>query len=88
MELGDAARFGRLLVESHESLRDRLRVSVPELDLLVEQAMAAGALGARLTGAGFGGCIVVLAQGAAVDRVREKFGARCFDAHASDGALI
>jgi galactokinase len=88
MELGDAARFGRLLVESHESLRDRLRVSVPELDLLVEQAMDAGALGARLTGAGFGGCIVVLAQGAAVDRVREKFGARCFDAHASDGALI
>jgi galactokinase len=55
---------------------------------MVEAAMDAGALGARLTGAGFGGCIVVLAQGAAVDRVRTVFGARCFDARASDGALL
>lgn len=88
MERGEAAAFGRLMRLSHDSLRDRLRVSLPELDHLVEAAMDAGALGARLTGAGFGGCIVVLAQGAAVDRVREKFGARCFDAQASDGALI
>jgi galactokinase len=87
MELWDAARFGRLLVESHESLRDRLRVSVPALDDLVETAMDAGAFGARLTGAGFGGCIVALATGNDADRVRERFGARCFDAVASDGAL-
>lgn len=88
MERDDAVEFGRLLVESHCSLRDRLRVSLPQLDEMVETAMDAGAAGARLTGAGFGGCVVVLAQGAAVDRVREKFGARCFDAQASDGALI
>lgn len=59
MERGDLAAFGRLLVESHESLRDRLHVSCPELDELVARAMGAGAAGARLTGAGFGGCVVI-----------------------------
>jgi galactokinase len=62
LEGGDLTRFGRLLVESHTSLRDRLRVSRPELDLLVETAMRHGAAGARLTGAGFGGCIVVCCE--------------------------
>jgi galactokinase len=88
MERGEAALFGRLMRLSHESLRQRLKVSLRELDVMVETAVAVGALGARLTGAGFGGCIVVLAQGDAVDRVRRKFGAACFDARASDGALI
>jgi galactokinase len=62
MERGDCAGFGKLLVESHASLRDRLRVSCPALDRLVEAAMASGAAGARLTGAGFGGCAVVLCR--------------------------
>jgi galactokinase len=61
MERADAPRFARLLLESHASLRDRLRVSCPALDRLVEAAMESGALGARLTGAGFGGCAVVFA---------------------------
>jgi galactokinase len=59
MERSDAPLFGRLLLESHASLRDRLKVSCPALDSLVEAAMASGALGARLTGAGFGGCAVI-----------------------------
>ena len=59
MEAGDLAAFGRLLLESHRSLRSRLHVSRPELDALVEQAVAAGAAGARLTGAGFGGCVLI-----------------------------
>ena len=63
MERGDGAAFGRLLLESHASLRDRLRVSSPALDRLVRAAMESGALGARLTGAGFGGCAVVLSAG-------------------------
>ena len=61
MEAGDAATFGRLLLESHASLRDRLKVSCAELDCLVNAAMESGAVGARLTGAGFGGCVVVFA---------------------------
>ncbi len=55
----DADTFGRLLNASHESLRYLLRVSCPELDELVEVARSAGAFGARLTGAGFGGCAVI-----------------------------
>ncbi len=47
---------------SHESLRNDYEVSSPELDLLVELALGAGAAGARLTGAGFGGCAVALSD--------------------------
>ncbi len=62
MEQDDAGSFGRLLLESHASLRDRLRVSSPALDRLVETAVECGALGARLTGAGLGGCAVVFSK--------------------------
>ena len=58
---GDAAAFGALISASHASLRDLFEVSVPELDRLVEAALSwEGVLGSRLTGAGFGGCTVVL----------------------------
>jgi len=70
MERGDCAGFGKLMVESHASLRDRLRVSCPALDRLVEAAMASGASGARLTGAGFGGCAVALCRKGDVAEVR------------------
>ena len=62
MERGDAVAFGLLMLASHASLRDRLKVSSPPLDSLVEAAMSSGALGARLTGAGFGGCVVILCR--------------------------
>ncbi len=65
----DAAAFGRILNASHESLRDLLRVSSPALDELVEAAVASGATGARLTGAGFGGCAVVFCSAQDRDRV-------------------
>ncbi len=52
--------FGEVLSASHASLRDRLRVSNPALNDLVNSALDAGALGARLTGAGFGGCAIIL----------------------------
>jgi galactokinase len=64
MEKGDIQEFGRLMSESHQSLRDDYEVSCAELDELVEAAMEAGAAGARLTGAGFGGCIVALCSSA------------------------
>jgi galactokinase len=53
--------FGHLMGESHESLKSDFGVSTPELDELVEIAGTAGAAGARLTGAGLGGCVVALA---------------------------
>ena len=57
----DFKSVGALLTASHASLRDDFKVSTPELDHLVEALITAGALGARLTGAGFGGCVVALA---------------------------
>src|SRR5216110_392456 len=73
----DLAAFGRLLDASHQSLRDDYEVSHPELDRLVELAREAGAVGARLTGAGFGGSIVALCRVARapelVDALRERF---------------
>jgi galactokinase len=80
IERRDAALFGRLLLQSHASLRDRLRVSCPELDGLVDAAMASGAAGARLTGAGFGGCAVVFAAARDLPAVREGMIARFYSA--------
>jgi galactokinase len=58
---GDLGQLGWLLVEGHESLRVDYRSTIPEADAIVELAMDRGAYGARLTGAGWGGCVVVLA---------------------------
>jgi galactokinase len=58
----NVARVGELLSASHRSLRDDYEVSTPELDRLVELASAAGALGGRLVGGGFGGSIIALSQ--------------------------
>jgi galactokinase len=62
LRTGDLARLGELFVASHVSLRDDYRVSTRELDVLVTALLEAGALGARLTGAGFGGCVVALVE--------------------------
>ena len=74
---GDLEAFGQLLDASHHSLRDDYEVSHPELDRLVELARKAGAAGARLTGAGFGGSIVALCRGErapdVVSALREEF---------------
>jgi galactokinase len=67
---GDLTDVGALLVEGHRSLRDDYEVSVPELDTLVEAAVEVeGCYGARLTGAGFGGCIIALTAEDAVPDV-------------------
>src|SRR5215212_4158658 len=56
----DFTHFGHLMYASHASLRDDYEVSTPELDTFVETAKQHGATGARLTGAGFGGCAIAL----------------------------
>jgi galactokinase len=69
LKAGDLETVGRLLSESHASLRDDFEVSTPELDLLVGELERAGALGARLTGAGFGGCVVAIARPGTVNDI-------------------
>jgi galactokinase len=68
----DLAQFGHLMLESHRSLRDDYEVSCPELDQLVEIVSGVeGVLGARMTGGGFGGCIVALAPEACLPRIEQ-----------------
>ena len=74
---GNAAEFGRLMNQGQVSARDDFEISCPELDRLVELALKFGALGARLTGAGFGGCTVNLVErnkaGAFVQNMRQAY---------------
>jgi galactokinase len=60
LESGDRETLGRALAAGHASLRDDFEVSTPELDRLVEDALGAGAVAARMTGGGFGGSIVAV----------------------------
>ena len=69
----DFASFGRLMDESHQSLRDDYEVSCDELDLMVTIARPLGGVyGARMTGGGFGGCIVALVDAARAQEVRDE----------------
>ncbi|HEY9374714.1 galactokinase [Streptomyces sp.] len=99
LDAGEVRAVGPVLTEGHVSLRDDLRVSCAELDLAVSAANAAGALGARMTGGGFGGSAVVLAEAsgprgadevaAAVEKAFARAGAaapRIFEAVPSAGA--
>jgi galactokinase len=72
----DVVRLGELLLASHASLRDDFAVSTPELDALVEALVDAGALGARLTGAGFGGCVVAVCDPEPADAIAAAATAR------------
>lgn len=72
LEHGDLGAFGRLMAASHASLRDAYEVSCRELDVLVDAATPLeGVYGARMTGAGFGGCTVNLVRADAVPAFRE-----------------
>jgi galactokinase len=70
LESGDMEGFGELMNASHESLRDDYGVSCAELDAMVEESRKVpGVLGARMTGAGFGGCTVSLVREDAVEQL-------------------
>ncbi|MFI5821448.1 galactokinase [Streptomyces rishiriensis] len=71
---GDTRAVGPVLTAGHASLRDDFRVSCPELDLVVDTALAHGALGARMTGGGFGGSAIVLAEATDVEALTKAVG--------------
>ena len=82
--VGDWPALGGLFAASHASMRDDFEISCPELDVTVEAALAAGAVGARMTGGGFGGSAVAVVPAVAVaevtDAVAKAFEARRFTA--------
>ncbi|MBZ9594542.1 galactokinase [Streptomyces erythrochromogenes] len=88
---GEPEALGPLLTAGHASLRDDYRVSCPETDLAVAAAVAAGALGARMTGGGFGGSVIALvpaaAAGSVARAVTDAFAAAGFAAPAVLEAL-
>lgn len=99
LEKGDVKLFGKLMDDSHASLRDDYQVSCEELDFLAEKArMLPGVYGARMTGGGFGGCTVNLMEKSAVndfisaigELYRERFGinAEIFSVSASNGVGV
>ena len=69
---GDFHEFGRLMTKSHMSLKDDFEVSCDELDLIVDEALRNNALGARMTGAGFGGCAIVLVEKENKDQLKKN----------------
>jgi galactokinase len=66
---GDVRAVGPLMTASHDSMRDDYEITVPEVDTAVRAALAAGAYGARMTGGGFGGCVLALVETAAAEAV-------------------
>ncbi|MGW2418084.1 galactokinase [Streptomyces sp. NPDC001709] len=84
LRAGETRAIGPVLTEGHASLRDDFRISCPELDLVVDTALANGALGARMTGGGFGGSAIVLADATDVDTLTKAIE----DAFASAGFTV
>jgi galactokinase len=67
LRAGRIRDIGPLMTASHASMRDDFEITVPEIDVAVEAALAAGAYGARMTGGGFGGCVLALIDAADAD---------------------
>ncbi len=96
LEARDLPAVGRAMTASHHSLRDDFEVSCPELDLAVDTCLAQGALGARMTGGGFGGSAIALVSADSTDQVADAVQAafaaaghrqpRFFTATAASGA--
>lgn len=82
--IGDAETFGRLMNESHRSCAEDYDVSGPELDQLVAAALEGGAIGSRLTGAGFGGCTVSLVPIDQIESFQSHVQNRYYTAYLSD----
>jgi galactokinase len=75
LQAGRVREVAPLLDASHASMRDDFEITVATIDLAVQTALTAGALGARMTGGGFGGCIIALCEAGTADQVAESIGA-------------
>jgi len=82
---GPLTDLGPLLMASHASLRDDFEVSIPELDAIVATAQFRGAVGARMTGGGFGGAAIVLAPTRAMPGLLETFADKAFEVRPAGG---
>ena len=69
LKSGDVKGFGQIMFDGHQSLSQLFEVSKPEMDAIIDLAKSAGAIGARMTGAGFGGCVIVLTTLDEADRI-------------------
>lgn len=88
LKSGAIHEFGQLMVESHRSLKEDYEVSCPELDAVVEIASSVnGVYGARMTGGGFGGCVVALVRESATEALRSAL-AEHYDRTFSKPALV
>jgi galactokinase len=83
----DLRGFGRLMKASHASLRDDFEVSAPELDELVDLATRTGAAGARLTGAGLGGCVVALCPQERTEKLLKRLKNKFYECREYEGSL-
>jgi galactokinase len=86
LERGDVSALGPIFAASQASLRDDYEVSTPTLDALVDAALAAGAFAARMTGGGFGGSVVALAEPSRAEDVR-RTGVQGWIVRSADGAI-
>jgi galactokinase len=76
---GRIREIGPLLTASHASMRDDFEITVPEVDVAVQAALSAGAYGARMTGGGFGGCVLALIDADRADATIAKVSAAYAD---------
>lgn len=88
LEAGNNDRVGQLMQESHASMRDDYEISSPALDLMQRACMESGAIGARMTGAGFGGACVALVDVAHVDDFLGEAASRFRGSFGSEGRFI
>ena len=73
LKKGDINTFGKLMIDSHTSLRDDYEVSCEEIDILVEEALKIdGVIGSRITGGGFGGCTVSIVLNDSIEEFKDK----------------
>jgi galactokinase len=87
LERGDAGALGPIFAASQASLRDDYEVSTPTLDALVDAALVAGAFAARMTGGGFGGSVVALAEPSRAEEVLTCTDVQGWIVHSADGAI-